>query len=335
MRTALWLIAALFPASLCGATVTGITNAADFSTAIAPGSLATVFGRDFASAASAPGALPLGPSFNGVAVSVNGRPAPITFLGPTQVNIQIPRATPPGAATVTVTVNGQASTPFSFTVTASAPGIFQYGENRGVIQNQDYSLNAPANPAAGGSAVIVYLTGIGATTPPVADGAASPASPLSIPGGGTPVARIGGLATKVLFLGLTPGNVGLAQANIEVPRIASGEYPVTITVNGVTSRPATISVQEAPPVDGTEGLPSGAKCISGPVTGLTRSLQNQASRLADEITIGSRRLCATCEDKAPVYGDFVDKLEIARLEDLTADVCYDGLGTLHYVRLRP
>jgi uncharacterized protein (TIGR03437 family) len=34
----------------------------------------------------------------------------------------------------------------------------------------------------------------------------------------------------------------LAQANIQVPELAPGDYPVVITVNGVASAPAILSV---------------------------------------------------------------------------------------------
>ena len=94
---------------------------------------------------------------------------------------------------------------------AVIPGIFQYGANRAIVQNQDYSLNTSANPAVVGSAVVVYLTGIGATTPGVADGIGAPSNPLAIPSG-RPTASIGGVNTAVLFIGLSPGFAGLAQA---------------------------------------------------------------------------------------------------------------------------
>jgi uncharacterized protein (TIGR03437 family) len=41
---------------------------------------------------------------------------------------------------------------------------------------------------------------------------------------------------------LTPYFVGLAQANLGVPQLAAGDYPVVITVNGVSSAPALLSI---------------------------------------------------------------------------------------------
>jgi uncharacterized protein (TIGR03437 family) len=54
--------------------------------------------------------------------------------------------------------------------------------------------------------------------------AASPAS-----------ATIGGQNAPIAFLGLTPGGIALAQANITVPSLSAGDYPVIITIAGVGS----------------------------------------------------------------------------------------------------
>ena len=314
-------------------TVSGVSNAADFSPTVAPGSLASLFGTALAGGTASAAAVPVATTLNGVTVTVNGRPAPITYLSPTQINFQVPAATPPGNTSITVTYNGQTSTPFQFAVAAAAPGVFQYGANRGIVVNQDFTLNTSDKPAAVGSTVVAYLTGIGLTNPAVADGAASPGGPLAVPAGRF-TASISGNNAPVVFLGLSPGFVGLAQANITVPSLSSGSYPLVVTVNGQASRPVTMSVAgSGNSVDGT--LPPGAKCVSGAVDSITFSLEAKASRLADEVSIGGNRLCAKCDLKPPIYGNFVDKLEIARNEGLSADACYDGFGTLNYLRLRP
>ena len=46
------------------------------------------------------------------------------------------------------------------------------------------------------------------------------------------------------FLGLASGFVGLAQADVQVPEgLKAGDYPLVITVNGVKSNTATVSVK--------------------------------------------------------------------------------------------
>ena len=56
-------------------------------------------------------------------------------------------------------------------------------------------------------------------------------------------ATLGGRECEVQFLGLAPGFVGLAQANIRVPAgLAAGDNTLVITVNGVDSNPARVAV---------------------------------------------------------------------------------------------
>jgi len=56
-------------------------------------------------------------------------------------------------------------------------------------------------------------------------------------------AAIGGQPATVLYSGLAPGYVGLAQANLQVPDLPSGEYPVVIMVGSAASNNATVSVK--------------------------------------------------------------------------------------------
>ena len=88
----------------------------------------------------------------------------------------------------------------------------------------------------------VYLTGIGMLDNAVTTGAAAPGDPLSRAIASATV-KIGGVDAQVLFVGLTPGFVGLAQANVTVPQLGAGEYPLEITVGGVASNRPVITVR--------------------------------------------------------------------------------------------
>ncbi|HEY6392401.1 MAG TPA: SMP-30/gluconolactonase/LRE family protein [Bryobacteraceae bacterium] len=222
----------------------GVVNAATFLPKVSPGALASIFGTNFASGnISATGStLPtvLGP----VSVTVNNRNAPLLFVSPTQVNFQVPWETGLGNATISVIVNGLISNSVSVPVLSAAPGLFVLPSGGAVVQNSDFTLNSPSNPAKSGSTIIAYLTGSGPVSPAVASGARASADPLSIVIS-SKGATIGSTAATVSFAGLAPGFVGLLQMNIVVPStLAAGDYPLTITINGESSNSATISVSK-------------------------------------------------------------------------------------------
>lgn len=225
----------------------GILHAASFAPTVAPGALASLFGSnlgiDTALTSEAASAVPLPASLNGVSVTVNGRTAPLVFAGPGQINFQVPYGTSIGTVTVFVTVNGQVSNAGSMTVAATAPGIFAYGANQAVAQNQGYTLNDSGHPAQAGSVVTIYATGLGALDNPIATGAAAPDDPLSH-AKVQPTVTIGGVNADVLFAGMTPGFVGLAQINVTVPALASGRYPVVIDQGEQTSNNPAVSVTQ-------------------------------------------------------------------------------------------
>jgi len=129
-------------------------------------------------------------------------------------------------------------------VLTAAPGLFTLPNGQAIVQNIDFSLNGPNNPAKAGSTIVVYLTGSGPVNPAVATGAIAPTSPLAVVASPTG-ATIGPASAQVAFAGLTPGFVGLLQMNIVVPSsLAAGDYPLTVAINGEASNSATVSVSK-------------------------------------------------------------------------------------------
>jgi uncharacterized protein (TIGR03437 family) len=168
---------------------------------------------------------------------------PLDYVSPAQINAQIPIETPVNTPlTISVVSAGRQSNSAALTILSDAPGIFTYGQNQAVVQNHDLSLNSPTNPAHPGDIVVAYLTGGGPVHPsgPWVTGGASPngISPVT----SSYTITVGGQQAQGLFLGLTPGFVGLYQANITVPQIAPGNYPLSIAVNGVQSNGPVISI---------------------------------------------------------------------------------------------
>jgi len=220
----------------------GVVNAGSFTVGISPGALATIFGSNFLFVNASAG-LPLPSTLSGVQVSINGRFAPVLYVSPTQVNFQVPWETATGTANVVLSRNGATSNTVTVPVLSAAPGLFIESSGAAVVQNQDYSLNQPTNPAAAGSVIIAYFTGSGPLSGTVADGYASPSSPL-LQSTSPYSAMIGSAPAQVQFAGLSPGFVGLAQANIVIPAgTVSGTYPLTITIDGQASNSGNVSVQ--------------------------------------------------------------------------------------------
>jgi adhesin/invasin len=123
-----------------------------------------------------------------------------------------------------------------------APGIFtDAAGRRAAALNQDGTLNSPANPAAAGSYISVYLTGQGLLDLPVPTGAAAPLGQFSNTVALT-TATIGAVSAPVSFSGLAPGWVGLGQVNLLVPTLSPGDQSVIVTIGGVASNSAVVSV---------------------------------------------------------------------------------------------
>ncbi|HEY7387521.1 MAG TPA: protease pro-enzyme activation domain-containing protein [Bryobacteraceae bacterium] len=216
--------------------LSAVTNAASYKQSYAPGELVTLWGAQLAQTTQLDSAIPLPLTMSGLAATVNGVAAPLLYVSSGQVNLQIPYETPVGAgATVTLNNNGRVSSQ-SIAITASAPGIFM--DSSGTVAN---------HPSAKAQDVIdIYVTGAGAVSPGIATGAApSPPTPLAslpVPAQNTTV-TVGNVTAPIQFIGIPPGLVGVVQINILVPSgLPLGAQPVVVTVGGVASAPALLSI---------------------------------------------------------------------------------------------
>ncbi|MBK9168610.1 MAG: S8 family serine peptidase [Bryobacterales bacterium] len=222
-----------------------LTNGASFVWGdVAPGSFASIFGNRLAAQEVVNSQLPMPAVLGGTSVSVNGVPAPLFYVSPAQINLQVPFEVAAGPATATVSIDGAPAATVDFTVSPSAPGVLQYGESRAVAVNADGSINSADKPAAAGSSLVVYATGQGAVDNPVSTGspAAPSGDPLSLATGETTV-KIGDTVVKPFFSGLTPGFVALLQVNLIVPQLPPGTYPMLLTIGGAPSKAVLVTVK--------------------------------------------------------------------------------------------
>ena len=247
-----------------------VVNGASFapSQAVAPGSLVSIFGTNLASSTAQAGSIPLSTSLANVSVAFNGIPAPLVAVDHLstydQINAQLPWNVVPGGAQsgtaqVVVTRGGAASVATSFQVVASAPGIFSLagtgtGQAR-AINNSDGTFAAPSgsvpgfttHPAKIGdpNGIAIFATGLGAVSPPVANGGI-PASGLSN-AVTTPTVLAGNVPAQVIFAGMSPQYVGLNQINIVLaPGTPTGNaVPLQLQVGGIMStNQLTIAVSQ-------------------------------------------------------------------------------------------
>jgi uncharacterized protein (TIGR03437 family) len=226
---------------------TGVVNGASFQPGIVPGSWLTIKGTNLSPVAQdtwdkaiANGSLPT--SLDGVTVTVGSQQAFVQFVSPGQINVQAPDVGT-GPVPVTVTTAGGTSVAVTANVVAQSPAFFLWPLNQAVAtRNSDASFAVKDGTFPGsttvaakpGDVLILWGTGFGPTTPPVAAGIQVPsdkiysASPVSV--------KIGTADAQVFGAALSPGFAGLYQVAIQVPAgMADGDYPLTATVSGATS----------------------------------------------------------------------------------------------------
>ena len=179
-------------------------------------------------------------SLDGVSVTVNGKPAFVYYISPTQINILTPPDALPGLAQIVVTSNGTAGNPVNVEAQATSPSFFLFGGGPYVAATHaNGSLLGPAalypgstSPAKPGETIVLYANGFGPTSVPVVSGSIMQFGVLMT----LPAVKIGGVAATVTFAGLA--SAGEFQFNVVVPpSLSDGDQPITVTYGG-TATPA-------------------------------------------------------------------------------------------------
>jgi uncharacterized protein (TIGR03437 family) len=197
---------------------------------IAPGELITIYGLGLGTAPSN--------SPQGTQLTINGIAAPLIYASTGQVNAIVPYEIGIGVAKVQVTAGGIQAAAWAVPIAPSAPSIFTVssaGVGQGAVVNADGSVNSATNPAARGSAIQIYATGGGQTSPASSTGSVAPAAANLV----LPVTvTIGGVNAQVLYAGSAPGELdGVVQINAIIPQsVTPGILPIVVTVNGVASQ---------------------------------------------------------------------------------------------------
>jgi uncharacterized protein (TIGR03437 family) len=237
---------------------TGVANAASFQPAFAPNTYLSIFGfglsattrtwtgSDFTNGTQLP------TSLDGITVTVNGAPAYVEYISPTQVNIITPNTTTTGTGVpVVLNIPGQQPVTSWLAVQSVAPAFFTWQTGTAdsgkylVAQHADFTNvgktglfpDKSANfttPAKPGETVTLYGTGFGPTTPAITPGIVTDqVYPLS----SLPTATVANLPAQVQFAGLIPSLAQVYQLNITIPTATpDGDMTISVNVNGT---PAT------------------------------------------------------------------------------------------------
>ncbi len=229
-------------------------NAADERRTIAPNTWVELKGQNLAPAGDSRvwgnsdfinGKMPT--ALDGVSVTVNGKPAFIYYISPTQINFLTPPDTLPGLAQILVTNNGNGGNPINTQAQAVSPSFFVFGGGPYVAATHlGGSLLGPATlypasstPAKPGEEIVLYANGFGPTSSPVVSGSITQSGSLPT----LPAVKIGGIAATVIFAGLvSPGEF---QFNVVVPASTpDGDQPISATYSGAATQTGTmITVQ--------------------------------------------------------------------------------------------
>jgi len=214
------------------------------SSAIAPGTIMTIFGDHLGPAAGESFTIQEGHApftLAGLSMTVDGMPAPLLYVQDNQVNFVAPFAlrTDGARVPICVTANAKSSCLYARTV-PNAAGFF-YVNNQIAAINQDGTVNSPDHPAHAGSYVSLYFTGAGKLDGSTPDGGIA----------GLPVqqvvnaeitstfrfssACVSACQADVLFVGAVPTLVyGADVVILRAPQNAPGNGKATVDVMVVT-----------------------------------------------------------------------------------------------------
>lgn len=195
-------------------------------------------------------------SIDGVSVNIDGKPATMFFLSPTQINVQAPDTIGLGTVQVeVVTPAGRVSTTAASTAVSPAmltTPAFNIGGKQYIAalhQGTPVTFVGPANliqganfrPAKPGDVVTVYAVGCGVTEPASPSGVV--VSALRTPKA-APRVTIGQAQANVA-VAMSPGSIGLCQLNVTIPNTSTGDNPIEFTLDGTpTGQGLQITVQQ-------------------------------------------------------------------------------------------
>jgi uncharacterized protein (TIGR03437 family) len=234
-------------------------SAANFTGAeLASESIVAAFGDKLATRVQTALSIPLPTTLAGTVVKIKDsagaeRFAPLFFVAPSQVNLQVPAGTASGAATITITSGDGTVSIGTMNITTVAPGLFTSSATGNGI-----AAAVVARVRSDGTQVYEPVAQFDASQNrfihiPIDLGQASEQVFLIVHGTGfrhrsslsAVNATIGGSNADVLYAGLVDGFIGLDQSNIRIPRSLAGRgvVDVLLTVDGKPANTVTVQIK--------------------------------------------------------------------------------------------
>ena len=227
-----------------GPNITSVHNAGGETSIIAPNTWIEIKGsnlapdtRQWQGSDFVNGQMPT--QLDGVVVTVDGKPAFVSYISSAQVNVLTPIDSTTGAVQVQIKNNQGTSAPFSVQAQSMVPSFFEFGAGPYVAATHGdgtylgpATLGAGFTPAKAGEEVVLYGNGFGATNPPVINGSETQSGNLPV----NPTITIGGAGAQVVFAGVI--SPGLYQFNVIVPSglPSGGGASLTATLNGQSTQ---------------------------------------------------------------------------------------------------
>jgi uncharacterized protein (TIGR03437 family) len=236
------MLPANFDAATAKPQITSAVNTANQGGGLTGGSLVTVVGSNLSPVNASSSATPAPTVLANSCVTVNGLVIPLFLVSGSQINGQLPLSVN-GSGQLIVYSQGGVSNPFTLTVQPTAPSVIQIPSEPGsstlvpaIYRTEDNLLVTLTNPVHKGDQLVIYVSGLGPTSPSVSAGSPSPANPPAV-ALFTPAVTLAGVTLPVTFAGLTPGQIGIYQINVNVPQgITQGlNIPLTVTQGAASS----------------------------------------------------------------------------------------------------
>jgi uncharacterized protein (TIGR03437 family) len=214
---------------------------------LAPGSVVSVYGASLASAVVIGPDSPLAQTLGGVTARIGDRLAPLFFVAPGQINLQLPSGLDPGPYILTLSVQGLPDVNADFTVARNAPGLFTTvvgDKSVALVLHQDSTLVTPVSPARRGELLTLYGTGFGPLDHPRPEGFAIPDKPaFNVVDPVTVLVGDATLTAEAAFAALGRVGVDVVQFRLTADCPSGAAAPLRIRINQRLSNTAPLAVE--------------------------------------------------------------------------------------------